>query len=68
MDQINNTVNNVVDWDAALDQCGDDEAFLRELFVDLYTEIQTQIHKIQLALTGTGNFMSGSVSSIRLGL
>jgi hypothetical protein len=38
--------NNVIDWSEALQQCGDDEEFLREVLVDLRTETETQLTNI----------------------
>jgi hypothetical protein len=34
---------NVIDWDEAMEQCGDDEEFLRELLGDLRSEATTQL-------------------------
>mmetsp|Transcript_9239 Transcript_9239/g.19927 ORF Transcript_9239/g.19927 Transcript_9239/m.19927 type:complete len:120 (+) Transcript_9239:91-450(+) len=36
----------VIDWHEAIQQCGDDEEFLRELLADLRTEAGTQITNI----------------------
>ena len=36
----------VIDWDEAMQQCGDDEEFLRELLEDLRDETDTQMQKI----------------------
>jgi len=36
----------VIDWDEAMQQCGDDEEFLRELLGDLRDETDTQMVKI----------------------
>ena len=36
----------VIDWEEAMQQCGDDEEFLRELLADLRTEMETQVGKI----------------------
>lgn len=36
----------VIDWDEAMQQCGDDEEFLRELLDDLRSETDTQMQKI----------------------
>jgi len=33
----------VIDWDEAMQQCGDDEEFLRELLSDLRSETDTQM-------------------------
>mmetsp|Transcript_34776 Transcript_34776/g.70994 ORF Transcript_34776/g.70994 Transcript_34776/m.70994 type:complete len:131 (-) Transcript_34776:278-670(-) len=40
----------VIDWQEAMDQCGDDEEFLRELLSDLRGEIDAQLVKIEDAL------------------
>ena len=40
----------VIDWQEAMDQCGDDEEFLRELLSDLQGEIDAQLVKIEDAL------------------
>ena len=37
----------VIDWDEAMEQCGDDEEFLRELLDDLRGETDTQLAKIE---------------------
>ena len=37
----------VIDWDEAMEQCGDDEEFLRELLADLRDETDTQVAKIE---------------------
>eukprot|EP00978_Attheya_sp_CCMP212_P003727 scaffold7912_cov49-Attheya_sp.AAC.5 len=39
-----------IDWPMAMEQCGDDEEFLRELLSDLRHEIDTQWHKIDAAV------------------
>lgn len=36
----------IVNWQDAMQQCGDDEEFLRELLDDLRTETQTQLTRI----------------------
>lgn len=41
------TSTEVINWDEALDQCGDDEEFLMELLGDLREEIESQISKIE---------------------
>ena len=38
--------SDVIDWTEAMEQCGDDEEFLRELLSDLRGEIDAQIVKI----------------------
>ena len=35
--------NKVIDWEAALEQCGDDEDFLREILGDLRSEVNSQM-------------------------
>lgn len=45
----------VIDWQEAMDQCGDDEEFLRELLTDLRGEIDAQVVKIDEALNVSGN-------------
>jgi hypothetical protein len=37
----------VIDWDEAMQQCGDDEEFLRELLADLRSETETQVVNIE---------------------
>lgn len=37
----------VIDWDEAMQQCGEDEEFLRELLADLRSETDTQMAKIE---------------------
>mmetsp|Transcript_182 Transcript_182/g.470 ORF Transcript_182/g.470 Transcript_182/m.470 type:complete len:126 (+) Transcript_182:2737-3114(+) len=41
----------VIDWDEAMEQCGDDEEFLRELLADLRGEVDQQVKKIDEMLT-----------------
>lgn len=38
--------NGIIDWGEAMQQCGDDEEFLRELLVDLRSEAKTQLSNI----------------------
>jgi hypothetical protein len=38
--------SDVIDWDEAMEQCGDDEEFLRELLADLRGETDAQLIKI----------------------
>jgi len=38
--------NDVIDWHEAMQQCGEDEEFLRELLADLRTETQAQVNNI----------------------
>ena len=40
----------IVNWEEAMTQCGDDEEFLRELLADLRQEIDTQVGKIALTI------------------
>lgn len=42
--------SHVIDWTEAMEQCGDDEEFLRELLGDLRGEIDTQIVKVDEVL------------------
>jgi len=42
--------SDVIDWHEAMQQCGDDEEFLRELLVDLKTELQTQVNNINATI------------------
>ncbi|KAG5184987.1 Hpt domain protein [Tribonema minus] len=37
----------VVDWTMALEQCGGDEEFLKELLVDLWTESSSHLEELQ---------------------
>ncbi len=41
------TTPRVIDWDEAMEQCGDDEEFLRELLADLRGETDAQVAKIE---------------------
>mmetsp|Transcript_25569 Transcript_25569/g.53998 ORF Transcript_25569/g.53998 Transcript_25569/m.53998 type:complete len:133 (+) Transcript_25569:173-571(+) len=50
--------NAVIDWDEAMEQCGDDEEFLRELLSDLRGEIDEQIVKIDEVLKKNMNDQS----------
>lgn len=43
--------NEIIDWDEAMEQCGDDEEFLRELLADLRGEVDQQVTKIDEMLT-----------------
>ena len=40
-------MSDVIDWDEAMQQCGEDEEFLRELLDDLRSETDTQMLKIE---------------------
>jgi hypothetical protein len=46
MSSATNTAE-VIDWDEAMQQCGEDEEFLRELLADLRAETDTQMAKIE---------------------
>lgn len=46
--------SNVIDWTEAMEQCGDDEDFLRELLSDLRGEIDAQIVKMDEVLQVRG--------------
>ncbi|GMH52929.1 hypothetical protein TrLO_g10247 [Triparma laevis f. longispina] len=37
----------IIHWDGGLEQCGGDEEFLRELLVDLWSEVQEQMNNIE---------------------
>jgi hypothetical protein len=37
----------VIDWDEAMQQCGDDEEFLRELLGDLRDETDSQMARME---------------------
>jgi hypothetical protein len=41
----------VIDWEEAMEQCGDDEDFLRELLSDLRGEVDAQLVKIDEVLS-----------------
>jgi hypothetical protein len=41
----------VIDWEEAMEQCGDDEEFLRELLSDLRGEVDAQVVKINEVLS-----------------
>lgn len=44
----------VIDWDEAMQQCGEDEEFLRELLGDLRDETNSQMTRMQeVVLVGT---------------
>jgi HPt (histidine-containing phosphotransfer) domain-containing protein len=48
-------MSDVIDWDEAMQQCGDDEEFLRELLDDLRSETDTQMSKIQETIRVSSN-------------
>ena len=41
----------VIDWEEAMEQCGDDDEFLRELLSDLRGEVDAQVVKINEVLS-----------------
>jgi HPt (histidine-containing phosphotransfer) domain-containing protein len=43
-------IDEVIDWDEAMEQCGGDGDFLLELLGDLLEELMTQLRKIEIAL------------------
>ena len=47
MSSSTDTTAEVIDWDEAMQQCGEDEEFLRELLADLRSETDTQMAKIE---------------------
>ena len=57
--------SHVIDWTEAMEQCGDDEDFLRELLSDLRGEIDEQIVKMDEVLKVRGgagyNFQIGDL-------
>ncbi|GKY97703.1 hypothetical protein MPSEU_000728500 [Mayamaea pseudoterrestris] len=40
------TPSDIIDWHEAMQQCGEDEEFLRELLADLQSEMETQVLSI----------------------
>ena len=42
--------SDVINWDEAMEQVGDDEEFLRELLGDFRSEVEAQLVKIDEAL------------------
>ncbi|KAL7478191.1 hypothetical protein ACHAW6_003965 [Cyclotella cf. meneghiniana] len=50
--------SHVIDWEEAMEQCGDDEDFLRELLSDLRGEVDAQVVKINEVLSGPLNDQS----------
>mmetsp|Transcript_18372 Transcript_18372/g.42858 ORF Transcript_18372/g.42858 Transcript_18372/m.42858 type:complete len:138 (+) Transcript_18372:313-726(+) len=50
--------SHVIDWTEAMEQCGDDEEFLRELLSDLRGEIDEQIVKMDEVLRNPLNDQS----------
>jgi hypothetical protein len=53
----------VIDWDEAMQQCGEDEEFLRELLADLRSETDTQMAKIEETIMVRFAHRYNSVSS-----
>ncbi len=59
----------VIDWDEAMQQCGDDEEFLRELLADLRSETDTQMTKIEETINvGNGVFQRSRGEDIVISL
>jgi len=60
------TPSDVINWQEAMQQVGDDEEFLKELLGDLRTELQTQLTTIlgiiQVGFTATTS--SGIVAGV----
>jgi len=50
-----NSPNDVIDWNEAMQQCGDDEEFLRELLADLRTETEAQLSSIDTTIQVRNN-------------
>ena len=49
---------NVINWEEAMQQCGDDEEFLHELLADFKSELETQLTSIAATIqvrTATGH-------------
>ena len=53
----------VIDWDEAMEQCGDDEEFLRELLADLRGETDAQVTKIEETIRVRRFLRQGSVKN-----
>jgi hypothetical protein len=53
----------VIDWEEAMEQCGDDEDFLRELLSDLRGEVDAQVVKINEVLSVSAPFFSRELRS-----
>ncbi len=58
-------MSDVIDWDEAMQQCGEDEDFLRELLADLRSETDTQMLKIEETIR-VSVLCSGKTSSMLL--
>mmetsp|Transcript_63925 Transcript_63925/g.94923 ORF Transcript_63925/g.94923 Transcript_63925/m.94923 type:complete len:95 (-) Transcript_63925:72-356(-) len=56
----------VIDWDEAMEQCGDDEIFLRELLADLRVEVGTQLAKMEEILKVSHDFIAHPCIFLRL--
>lgn len=59
-------MSGVIDWDEAMQQCGDDEEFLRELLDDLRSETDTQMEKMEEVLQVNTMRISSEVWSLVL--
>jgi ferritin-like metal-binding protein YciE len=55
----------IISWQEAMAQCGDDEEFLRELLADLRSETQTQINVIAQIIAVSHRDSSGVVDRRR---
>jgi hypothetical protein len=51
---MTSNASEIIDWTEAMEQCGDDEDFLRELLDDLRGEVAAQIEKIENTLKVRG--------------
>ena len=52
------STSEVIDWDEAMQQCGEDEEFLRELLADLRSETDTQMAKIEETIRVCSDFVA----------
>mmetsp|Transcript_349 Transcript_349/g.812 ORF Transcript_349/g.812 Transcript_349/m.812 type:complete len:128 (+) Transcript_349:276-659(+) len=52
----------VIDWSEAMQQCGDDEEFLRELLDDLRSETETQMERIKQVISAPDNTVFISIT------
>jgi hypothetical protein len=57
------TPSDVIDWDEAMEQCGDDEEFLRELLDDLRGETDAQLAKIEEEIRVSAVYSELSIKS-----
>jgi hypothetical protein len=48
----------IIDWDEAMQQCGDDDEFLRELLADLRSETETQLVNIEATIAVRDHILS----------